>query len=228
MFWLQRSRRFDARHELDAGEFYIRPWSTSLRPWQKAGDVIFQLLLHTSLNLIPITALILSAIGLANKVMVCKLCLVIGTIHILAPWPWQWLLFSDAVLVHPLATFHVSFRSATCYCAYMACVILVDAGQLLRLPWATSPVGSGVLLLLCFWWNVVEAPKLPWGLDPGPSFWRDGTISTERLHLGTEHCQTDLTSNWKTIHLRLVLHNLWMVTSCDAKLVGYWRRNCWG
>ena len=74
---------FDARHELDAGEFYIRPWSTSLRPWQKAGDVIFQLLLHTSLNLIPITALILSAIGLANKVMVCKLCLVIGTIHIL-------------------------------------------------------------------------------------------------------------------------------------------------
>lgn len=135
---------------------------------------------------------------------------------------------SDAVLVHPLATFHVSFRSATFSYAYMACVTLVDAGQLLRLPWATSPVGSGVLLLLCFWWNVVEAPKLPWGLGPGASFWRDGTISTERLHLGTEHCQTDLTSNWKTIHLRLVLHNLWMVTSCDAKLVGYRRRNCWG
>lgn len=104
---------------------------------------------------------------------------------------------SYAVLVHPLATFHLSFRNAPCYYAYIPCVVgwswssWWNAWNATATDTTSTSMGKfsnfnhclccwGVLLLLCFWWNVVEAPKLPWGLGPGPSVWRDGTISTER------------------------------------------------
>lgn len=74
----------DAWGELDAGEFYVRGWSMSLSKWQKTGDIVFQLVLHLTLNLIPITGLIIGSLGLVDPITVRKLCLAIGSLHILA------------------------------------------------------------------------------------------------------------------------------------------------
>eukprot|EP00435_Cladocopium_sp_Y103_P025773 s361_g6.t1 len=74
----------DAWGELDAGEFYVRSWSMSLSKWQKTGDIVFQVVLHVTLNLVPITGLIIGSLGVVDPITVRKLCLAIGSLHILA------------------------------------------------------------------------------------------------------------------------------------------------
>ena len=86
---------------------------------------------------------------------------------------------SDAVLVHPLATFHVSFRSATFSYAYMACVTLVDADHrtlkcMKCMHFATSPTSMGnfacwlrsstfaLLLVKCGWSSKASVRPGPW------------------------------------------------------------------
>ncbi|CAK9088638.1 unnamed protein product [Durusdinium trenchii] len=74
----------DAWRELEAGEFYTHSWSVSLGRWQRTFDVIFQCLLHFSLDIAPLCLLV--ACMLSNditRVFVCKVCLAIGGFHVL-------------------------------------------------------------------------------------------------------------------------------------------------
>ena len=51
----------------------------------ETGDIVFQVVLHVTLNLVPISGLIMGSLGVADPITVRKLCLAIGSLHILVP-----------------------------------------------------------------------------------------------------------------------------------------------
>ena len=58
---------------------------TDWRDSCETGDIVFQVVLHVTLNLVPISGLIMGSLGVADPITVRKLCLAIGSLHILVP-----------------------------------------------------------------------------------------------------------------------------------------------
>ena len=74
----------DAWDDLDAAEPYIAGWSLELSNRQKVADVVFQCLLHVSINVVPLLLLMLGLSGRIETIDACGACTLIATFHIMA------------------------------------------------------------------------------------------------------------------------------------------------
>ena len=73
----------DGWREVDAGEPHFCSWSICLSKQQKLSDVMFQCLIHVSLDLIPLIFCFLSFFLDSKVVTFCSVCLFIGMFHII-------------------------------------------------------------------------------------------------------------------------------------------------
>eukprot|EP00913_Durusdinium_trenchii_P027970 g26225.t1 len=72
----------DAWKELAIGQLYIQSWSVCLNKCQKAMDIIVQVFLYVSLDLVPILLFILVYDTPMHGSVVCEVCMAIGCFHI--------------------------------------------------------------------------------------------------------------------------------------------------
>ena len=133
----------DAWNEVAAGEFYSYSWSFCLHRRQKIWDMICQCLIHASIDVIPFF-LFLNGIDekLTTQVYYCRICLVIGMVHIVLFYLlwlfWEVFLklrhfcraweMARGQLEEQRRTYHPTFRQvypAECRSIYACCGLMV-------------------------------------------------------------------------------------------------------